>query len=48
LALSSPTQIVTIDFPGECRLLGDNGGNQFIKTMSGVLKPTSGEIKFEN
>jgi simple sugar transport system ATP-binding protein len=42
---------VTIDFyPGECHcLLGDNGAGKstFIKTMSGVHKPTSGEIKFE-
>jgi len=42
---------VTIDFfPGECHcLLGDNGAGKstFIKTMSGVHKPTSGEIMFE-
>ena len=42
---------VTIDFyPGKCHcLLGDNGAGKstFIKTMSGVHKPTSGEIKFE-
>lgn len=42
---------VTIDFyPGECHcLLGDNGAGKstFIKTMSGVHKPTSGEILFE-
>lgn len=42
---------VTIDFyPGECHcLLGDNGAGKstFIKTMSGVHKPTFGEIKFE-
>ncbi len=42
---------VTVDFfPGECHcLLGDNGAGKstFIKTMSGVHKPTSGEIKFE-
>ena len=42
---------VTIDFyPGECHcLLGDNGAGKstFIKTMSGVHKPTSGEIRFE-
>ncbi len=42
---------VTIDFfPGECHcLLGDNGAGKstFIKTMSGVHKPTHGEIKFE-
>jgi len=34
-------------FPGECHcLLGDNGAGKstFIKTMSGVHKPTSGEI----
>jgi len=36
--------------PGECHcLLGDNGAGKstFIKTMSGVHKPTSGEIMFE-
>ena len=42
---------VTIDFfPGECHcLLGDNGAGKstFIKTMSGVHKPTKGEITFE-
>ena len=42
---------VTIDFyPGECHcLLGDNGAGKstFIKTMSGVHKPTAGEIMFE-
>lgn len=42
---------VTIDFyPGEVHcLLGDNGAGKstFIKTMSGVHKPTSGEIMFE-
>lgn len=42
---------VTIDFyPGECHcLLGDNGAGKstFIKTMSGVHKPTRGEILFE-
>lgn len=42
---------VTIDFyPGECHcLLGDNGAGKstFIKTMSGVHKPTHGEIRFE-
>jgi simple sugar transport system ATP-binding protein len=35
---------------GECHcLLGDNGAGKstFIKTMSGVLKPTRGEIYFE-
>ncbi|MDG1103347.1 MAG: ATP-binding cassette domain-containing protein [Ascidiaceihabitans sp.] len=45
-------------YPGECHcLLGDNGAGKstFIKTMSGVVKPTDGEIvvdgivqKFEN
>ncbi|WP_424971600.1 ATP-binding cassette domain-containing protein [Dinoroseobacter sp. S76] len=43
---------VSIDvFPGECHcLLGDNGAGKstFIKTMSGVHKPTKGEIVFEN
>ncbi|WP_245417916.1 ATP-binding cassette domain-containing protein [Cohaesibacter celericrescens] len=37
-------------FPGECHcLLGDNGAGKstFIKTMSGVHKPTKGEILFE-
>lgn len=42
---------VTIDFyPGDCHcLLGDNGAGKstFIKTMSGVHKPTHGEILFE-
>jgi len=36
--------------PGECHcLLGDNGAGKstFIKIMSGVLKPSSGEIFFE-
>ncbi len=36
--------------PGECHcLLGDNGAGKstFIKTMSGVHKPTDGEILFE-
>ena len=36
--------------PGECHcLLGDNGAGKstFIKTMSGVYKPTKGEILFE-
>ncbi|MBL1406102.1 MAG: sugar ABC transporter ATP-binding protein [Rhizobiales bacterium] len=36
--------------PGECHcLLGDNGAGKstFIKTMSGVHKPTKGEIWFE-
>lgn len=36
--------------PGECHcLLGDNGAGKstFIKTMSGVHKPTRGEILFE-
>lgn len=37
--------------PGECHcLLGDNGAGKstFIKTMSGVHKPTAGEIIFED
>ncbi|MFK7942554.1 MAG: ATP-binding cassette domain-containing protein [Paracoccaceae bacterium] len=37
-------------YAGECHcLLGDNGAGKstFIKTMSGVHKPTSGEIEFE-
>ena len=37
-------------YPGECHcLLGDNGAGKstFIKTMSGVHKPTNGEIFFE-
>ncbi len=42
---------VSLDlFPGECHcLLGDNGAGKstFIKTMSGVHKPTRGEIFFE-
>lgn len=42
---------VSLDiFPGECHcLLGDNGAGKstFIKTMSGVHKPTHGEIMFE-
>jgi simple sugar transport system ATP-binding protein len=42
---------VTVDFyPGECHcLLGDNGAGKstFIKTMSGVHKPTRGEILFD-
>lgn len=42
---------VSVDvYPGECHcLLGDNGAGKstFIKTMSGVHKPTSGEINFE-
>ncbi len=42
---------VSVDvFPGECHcLLGDNGAGKstFIKTMSGVHKPTAGEIEFE-
>jgi len=41
---------VSLDvFPGECHcLLGDNGAGKstFIKTMSGVHKPTKGEIVF--
>ncbi|MEL6516702.1 MAG: ATP-binding cassette domain-containing protein [Pseudomonadota bacterium] len=43
---------VSIDvYPGECHcLLGDNGAGKstFIKTMSGVHKPTAGEIIFEH
>lgn len=42
---------VTFDLrPGECHcLLGDNGAGKstFIKTMSGVHKPTEGSIAFE-
>lgn len=42
---------VSVDvFPGECHcLLGDNGAGKstFIKTMSGVHRPTAGEIIFE-
>ncbi|MEP5153944.1 ATP-binding cassette domain-containing protein [Planktotalea sp.] len=42
---------VSVDiYPGECHcLLGDNGAGKstFIKTMSGVHKPTHGEIVFE-
>ena len=42
---------VTFDVPpGECHcLLGDNGAGKstFIKTMSGVHKPTAGKIFFE-
>ena len=42
---------VSVDvIPGECHcLLGDNGAGKstFIKTMSGVHQPTSGEILFE-
>jgi simple sugar transport system ATP-binding protein len=42
---------VSLDvFPGECHcLLGDNGAGKstFIKTMSGVHKPTKGAIFFE-
>ncbi len=42
---------VSVDvIPGECHcLLGDNGAGKstFIKTMSGVHKPTAGEIIFE-
>ncbi|MGJ8624289.1 MAG: ATP-binding cassette domain-containing protein [Yoonia sp.] len=42
---------VSVDvYPGECHcLLGDNGAGKstFIKTMSGVHKPTAGEIVFE-
>lgn len=42
---------VSVDvFPGECHcLLGDNGAGKstFIKTMSGVHKPTHGDIEFE-
>lgn len=47
IALNGVTFDVT---PGECHcLLGDNGAGKstFIKTMSGVHKPTSGEIFFE-
>ena len=39
-----------MSIPGECHcLLGDNGAGKstFIKTMSGVHKPTKGEILFE-
>ena len=40
---------VSLDvFPGECHcLLGDNGAGKstFIKTMSGVHRPTKGEIR---
>ena len=43
---------VSLDvFSGECHcLLGDNGAGKstFIKTMSGVHKPTKGEIYFED
>ena len=43
---------VSIDvYSGECHcLLGDNGAGKstFIKTMSGVYKPTKGEILFED
>jgi simple sugar transport system ATP-binding protein len=42
---------VSLDvLPGECHcLLGDNGAGKstFIKTMSGVHKPTRGQIVFE-
>ena len=42
---------VSVDvLPGECHcLLGDNGAGKstFIKTMSGVHKPTRGEIVFD-
>ena len=42
---------VSVDiYPGECHcLLGDNGAGKspFIKTMSGVHKPTKGDILFE-
>ncbi|MGB7261932.1 MAG: ATP-binding cassette domain-containing protein [Albidovulum sp.] len=42
---------VSVDiYPGECHcLLGDNGAGKstFIKTMSGVHKPTKGEILFD-
>lgn len=42
---------VTVEIlPGECHcLLGDNGAGKstFIKTMSGVHKPTSGTVMFE-
>ncbi|SET89019.1 ATP-binding cassette domain-containing protein [Paracoccus homiensis] len=47
IALNGVTFDVT---PGECHcLLGDNGAGKstFIKTMSGVHKPTAGEIFFE-
>ncbi|MEL6523341.1 MAG: ATP-binding cassette domain-containing protein [Pseudomonadota bacterium] len=42
---------VTVEvYPGECHcLLGDNGAGKstFIKTMSGVHKPTAGTIEFD-
>ncbi len=42
---------VSVDvYPGECHcLLGDNGAGKstFIKTMSGVHKPTAGDIFFD-
>ncbi len=42
---------VTVEvYPGECHcLLGDNGAGKstFIKTMSGVHKPSAGTIEFE-
>ena len=47
IALNGVTFDVT---PGECHcLLGDNGAGKstFIKTMSGVHKPTAGKIFFE-
>lgn len=47
IALNGVTFDVT---PGECHcLLGDNGAGKstFIKTMSGVHKPTAGQIFFE-
>ena len=47
IALNGVTFDVT---PGECHcLLGDNGAGKstFIKTMSGVHKPTDGSISFE-